>query len=114
MLCFVLSTAVDAQPRVKDGVLTDARGMSLYWWNNDVPGSGKSVCTGACSQSWPPMVAKADAKPAGDFSIITRDDGVKQWAYKGHPLYLWVNDLKPGDKTGDGFRHGLWHLAKVE
>ena len=60
------------------------------------------------------MVAKADAKPAGDFSIITRDDGVKQWAYKGHPLYLWVNDLKPGDKTGDGFRHGLWHLAKVE
>jgi len=103
-----------AQPKVTDGVITDERGMSLYWWNNDVPGSGKSVCTGPCTLSWPPMIAKANATPSGEFSLITREDGAKQWAYKGRPLYLWVNDAKPGDKTGDGFRSGLWHLAKPE
>ena len=104
--------AATAQPKVSDGVVTDEKGMSLYWWNNDVPGSGKSVCEGACTLSWPPLLAKADAKPGGDFSIITRGDGSKQWAHKGRPLYLWVNDSKPGDQTGDGFRSGLWHLAK--
>lgn len=107
-----LATAAAAQPKLADGVVTNESGMSLYWWNNDVPGSGKSVCTGPCTLTWPPMVASADAKPAGDFSIINRDDGTRQWAYKGHPLYLWVNDAKPGDKTGDGFRNGLWHLAR--
>ncbi|MBT9599045.1 MAG: hypothetical protein IV094_23945 [Vitreoscilla sp.] len=106
------ATSAAAQPKLTDGVVTNESGMSLYWWNNDVPGSGKSVCIGPCTLSWPPMVASADAKPAGDFSIINRDDGTLQWAYKGHPLYLWVNDAKPGDKTGDGFRNGLWHLAR--
>jgi len=101
-----------SQPKLTDGVVTDEHGMSLYWWNNDVPGSGKSVCVGPCTLSWPPMLAKEGAQASGDFSIITRDDGAKQWAFKGHPLHLWVNDQKPGDKTGDGFRNGLWHLAK--
>ena len=103
-----------AQPKVANGVITDERGMSLYWWNNDVPGSGKSVCTGPCPLSWPPLIAKVDAMPSGDFSLITRDDGAKQWAHKGRPLYLWINDAKPGDKTGDGFRGGIWHAAKPE
>ena len=102
----------DAQPKVVDDVLTDAAGMSLYWWDNDSPGSGKSVCNHACALSWPPMVAKDDESATGDYSIITRDDGKRQWVYKGRPLYLWVNDQKPGDRTGDGFRGGTWHLAK--
>ena len=40
------------------------------------------------------------------------DDGAKQWAYKGKPLYGWVKDTKPGDKIGDGFLNGAWHVAK--
>ena len=44
-------------------------------------------------------------------SIITRDDGSKQWAWKGKPLYYWVKDGKPGDKTGDGFNK-VWQVAK--
>jgi predicted lipoprotein with Yx(FWY)xxD motif len=43
--------------------------------------------------------------------VIVRDDGSRQWAYKGKPLYLWVKDHKPGDTTGDGFR-GVWHVAR--
>ena len=47
---------------------------------------------------------------SGDWSVLARDDGSKQWAYKGKPLYLWVKDQKPGDKTGDGFNK-VWHVA---
>jgi predicted lipoprotein with Yx(FWY)xxD motif len=56
-------------------------------------------------------MAAADAKPSGDYTVITRDDGGKQWAYKGKPLYLWIKDSKPGDKTGDGFNNA-WRVAR--
>jgi predicted lipoprotein with Yx(FWY)xxD motif len=50
------------------------------------------------------------AKANGDWSVVTRDDGKKQWAFKGKPLYFWAKDMKPGEKTGDGF-NGVWHTA---
>lgn len=43
--------------------------------------------------------------------MIVRDDGKKQWAFKGKPLYYWAKDTKPGDKTGDGFNK-VWQVAK--
>ena len=52
------------------------------------------------------------AKATGDWTIITRDDGLKQWAYKGKPVYAFAKDTKAGDKTGDGFLNGAWHIAK--
>ncbi len=42
---------------------------------------------------------------------MTRDDGRRQWAYKGKPLYTWARDQQPGDRTGDGFNN-LWRVAK--
>jgi predicted lipoprotein with Yx(FWY)xxD motif len=48
---------------------------------------------------------------SGDWKIVTRDDNSKQWTYKGKPVYLWIKDTKPGDKTGDGV-NGVWRLAK--
>ena len=56
-------------------------------------------------------MARAEDKVSGDLSINTRDDGSKQWAYKGKPLYFWAKDAKPGDKTGDGINQ-VWHTAK--
>lgn len=56
-------------------------------------------------------MAGTDAKASGDWSIVTRDDGGKQWAYKGKPLYVYSKDGKPGDKTGDNFNN-VWHVAK--
>ena len=55
-------------------------------------------------------MAADDAKASADYSVVTRDDGKKQYAYKGKPLYFWVKDAKPGDKTGDGFNN-VWHTA---
>jgi len=51
--------------------------------------------------------------PMGNYSIITRDDGSKQWAYKGRPLYNWKNDKKPGDITGDGSPTGAAALEQI-
>ena len=104
-------TALAQGTTAADGVLTNAAGMTLYTFDKDTAGSGKSVCNGPCAASWPPLPATASDKPTGDYTIVTRDDGAKQWAYKGKPLYLWVNDKKPGDKTGDNVG-GVWKIAK--
>jgi predicted lipoprotein with Yx(FWY)xxD motif len=112
--CSTMDSMMGAPPaptKVMDGVLTNSAGMTLYTFDKDTAGGGKSVCNGPCAASWPPLLAAADAKARGDFSIITRDDGTKQWAYKGKPLYLWVKDSKPGDRTGDGFNNA-WRLAR--
>lgn len=95
----------------KDGALVGPNGMTLYTFDKDTAGSGKSACNGPCAANWPPLAASADAKPTGDWSVVTRDDGSKQWAYKGKPLYYWVKDTKAGDKTGDGVNQ-VWHTAK--
>ena len=105
-------SSVAAPPtKVMDSVLTNSAGMTLYTFDKDAAGSGKSTCNGPCATNWPPLLAAADARSSGDYTIITRDDGAKQWAYKGKPLYLWIKDSKPGDRTGDGFNNA-WRLAR--
>ncbi|MBL8525997.1 MAG: hypothetical protein JNN20_20120 [Betaproteobacteria bacterium] len=84
----------------KEGLLVDARGMTLYTYDPDIAGSGRSSCNGPCAAVWPPLKVEPGDKPQSDFSIVTRDDGVRQWAYKGKALYLWGRDTKPGDATG--------------
>jgi len=90
-------------------VLTDEKGMSLYIFDKDV--DGKIACVDACAQNWPPLMAAAADKATGDYSIVNRADGAKQWAYKGKPLYRWIKDMKPGDTSGDGFKD-LWKVAR--
>jgi predicted lipoprotein with Yx(FWY)xxD motif len=92
----------------KGKALVDAKGMALYTFDRDT--AGKSNCNGQCAQNWPPLIAVAGASAAGDWTIVTRDDGSRQWAYKGKPLYLWVKDTKPGEVTGDGVNN-VWHVA---
>jgi predicted lipoprotein with Yx(FWY)xxD motif len=100
-----------APAKSMDGTLVGPNGMTLYTFDRDAPGSGKSACNGPCAANWPPLMAKADAKPTGAWTIVTRDDGTKQWAYQGKPLYYWTKDQKPGDKTGDGVNN-VWKTAK--
>jgi predicted lipoprotein with Yx(FWY)xxD motif len=97
--------------KIADGALTGPNGMTLYTFDKDTQNSGKSVCNGPCAANWPPLMAANTDKASGDYSVITRDDGTKQWALKGKPLYYWAKDSKPGDKTGDGVLT-VWHTAK--
>jgi predicted lipoprotein with Yx(FWY)xxD motif len=94
-------------------VLTTANGMTLYTFTADTP--GVSTCTGSCAQAWPPLTTAAAsvAAPAGAtgaFSLVARDDGSKQVAYNGAPLYTYASDTKPGDATGQGVG-GKWFVA---
>jgi len=105
------SMADTAPVKTADGVLTGPNGMTLYTFDPDPQGGGKSVCNGTCATNWPPLRAMDTDKASGDYTVLTRDDGKKQWAVKGKPLYYWAKDSKPGDKTGDGVL-GKWHAAK--
>ena len=93
----------------KGKALVDPNGMTLYVFDRN--SGGKSSCTGVCAQTWPPLAAPATAKAAGDWGLTARDDGSRQWAYKGKPLYKWSKDTKPGDVTGDGVNN-VWHIAR--
>ena len=106
------ATPGDGAPaQTHDGALVGANGMTLYIFDRDPAGGSKSVCNGPCAANWPPLVAAADARDQGDWSVLTRDDGTRQWAYKGKPLYYWAKDAKPGDRTGDGVNQ-VWHTAR--
>lgn len=109
--CSTYATGPAAPAMMSDGMLTGSNGMTLYTFDRDAAGSGKSVCNDACAKNWPPLMAKSGDMGRGDYSVITRDDGGKQWAYKGKPLYYWIKDQKPGDKTGDGVNN-VWRIAK--
>jgi predicted lipoprotein with Yx(FWY)xxD motif len=89
--------------------LVDGKMMTLYVFAKDQP--GVSNCNDMCAKNWPPLAAAAGAKPMGDWTVITRADGSKQWAYKGMPLYTWIKDSKPGDATGNGVGNGVWKIA---
>ena len=94
----------------KGKILTDAKGMTLYTFDRDTT-PGKSACNGQCAANWPPLMAAAGDTSSGDWTVITRDDGSKMWAYKGKPLYTWVRDTKPGETTGDGVQN-VWKIAR--
>ena len=109
--CSSYATQPAAPAKLSGGMLTGSNGMTLYTFDKDAAGSGKSVCNGPCATNWPPLHVMDGESGGGEYSIVTRDDGKKQWAFKGKPLYFWAKDMKPGDKTGDGFNN-VWRVAK--
>ena len=95
-------------------VLTDTARMTLYTFDDDITKPGGSACNGNCAVNWPPLLARDDATSdgiGGDYTLVTRDDNTKQWAYLGMPLYHWKNDNVLGDTTGENI-HGEWFVAQ--
>lgn len=112
LLLSVFAHGADAPPlKAANGLLVDATGMTVYTYDKDASGSGKSSCVAACAKNWPPVMAPAGAL-AEPWSVVTRADGGKQLAHRGKPLYTFVKDKKAGDKTGDGMG-GAWHVVDV-
>lgn len=79
--------------------LNDSTGKPLYTFARDTT-PGKSACNGPCVAAWPPLMATSTDKDMGDWTVITRDDGGKQWAYKGKPLYTYAKDTAGQPATG--------------
>lgn len=71
--------------------------LTLYVSSRDRP--GKSNCNSGCDSAWPPLLVSKDeaTEKVGDWTVIVRDDGRKQWAYKGQPVYLRVHDIPLGE-----------------
>lgn len=98
-------------------VVTNTAGFTLYEFDKDTAGNGKSACTASCASTWPPATASSSSpgKPSGlsgTLTTITRDDGTMQLALDGHPLYRFSGDSAAGQTNGDGVG-GIWHAAKA-
>lgn len=98
--------------RQRGEILVEIKGRGVYTYDGDKV-ANQSDCFAQCRLLWPPVYAHDEAKPKGSFTILVRkDDGKRQWAFKGKPLYRWVSDVKRGDAGGDGVA-GVWRLVKV-
>jgi predicted lipoprotein with Yx(FWY)xxD motif len=106
-LSMLVAGAVQAQPVMRDGVLADAAGRTVYIFDKDTV--GKSNCTDACLVKWPAFVAKPGAAAKGEFGLIDAN-GARQWTVNGKPLYYFVGDAKAGDRNGNGMG-GVWHVV---
>ncbi len=105
------TTTIAARETDQGGVLVDAEGMTLYVSGSDQ--TGESSCYADCARNWPPAAAPINAESQGTLAVIAREDGTRQWAYKGRPLYRWAGDKQPGDVTGDGLG-GAWAVARTD
>lgn len=100
-------------PAVMDrGILVDLQGFTLYTFDGDRR-PNVSTCFGICETLWPPLFASIDSTARGEFSLVFRRDGTRQWAWRGKPLYRWARDRKPGDVTGDKVNN-VWHLIRQQ
>jgi predicted lipoprotein with Yx(FWY)xxD motif len=95
-------------------LFADARGRVLYVYDEDK--GGQPTCTADCAAAWPALTAPAGAAATGDFTVVDRADGTRQWAWKGKPLYLSAKDQRPGETAGEapgGKFHALWSRPGV-
>jgi len=106
----------------------DTDNKPLYVFDKDRP--DQSTCIGDCASLWPPLLAAANARPSGDWTLIRRTDTQsRQWAYLKRPLYTFSKDNpKTGSAQGVTGRHdlsldnrasgdgaaGLWHTQLVK
>ncbi len=104
--------------------LSEAAGGSNAWVNPsshrtlyflDVDTATGGTCTGGCLGLWPVFAATAGSVGADNMTVITRSDNTgQQWAYQGHPLYMYAGDNGPDQTNGDGIPDfgGHWHVAR--
>jgi len=108
------------QPRLRL-VFADREALTLYTYDKDEP--GKSNCVGECATTWPPALVTEGAVPLGEWTVVNRADGVKQWAFRGRPLYTYVKDAPPPEGSmasfmggGGSAGHGIdnvWNIFEV-
>ena len=96
---FTANVAIAQSVAEMNGILA-ASGRTLYTFDKDA--ANKSNCNGGCAAAWPPFLVKDGDRTSGEFRVVTRDDGTRQWAMNGKPLYFYAADVQAGDAKGDG------------
>lgn len=91
-------------------ILTDAEGMTIYFFANDTEGT--SNCEGDCLANWPPVTVEGEPV-AGDgveaeLGTIEGNDGSTQLTVNGFPAYYFAGDQAAGDTNGQGVGEVWW------
>jgi predicted lipoprotein with Yx(FWY)xxD motif len=88
-------------------LVVTAERASVYTWDRDAP--NKSNCYDRCTDEWSPVLAPEFAEGNGEWGVIQRSPGVKQWTFRTKPLYTDA-------RAGEGRRTSLagsdvpgWH-----
>lgn len=79
-------------------LLTTAKTYSVYAYDQDT--ADASACHGQCAQTWKPILAPALARPRGEWGIIERAPGVRQWTFRDQPLYTHTRDSLAWSQEG--------------
>ena len=93
--------------------LVDDKGMTLYLFTKDSPGT--STCYDKCATAWPPLLTSGNATAgagvdASKLGTTARTDGTTQVTYNGWPLYYFAKDKQAGDTTGQGVG-SVWYVV---
>lgn len=105
------SFAIKEVPDAAAFAVVDARGHTIYGFTGEEIPAAENCASSTC-QDWTPLAAPQLAREIGDFSFKVRDDGIRQWTYKGQPLYTYSGDLAPGYANGAGV-DDRWSVAAV-
>ncbi len=101
--------------RLHATILVSSSGRTLY--HLSVERKGHFICLDkTCLSFWHPLLVPKGTKPTGRVALgtVRRPNGLLQIAYRGEPLYTFVQDARRGDVKGEGFKDvGVWHAATV-
>ena len=102
-----------ASQRLVGGTNSTNPGFTLYAFDSDL-GSAGSTCNDSCATNWPPvLVTDGEVANISGLSLVTRDDGSSQAAYKGRPLYFYSGDTEASDTSGQSVS-GWWKLGQEQ
>ncbi len=110
---FTVQTAQASVNGKTTTILTNAQGLTLYYFTPDT--ASKTVCTGSCAQTWPPLLFTGTGKPTastalpGEVEVYKNANG-NQVIYNDHPLYSYSGDSAAGQTSGEGL-FGKWFVA---
>ena len=110
---FTVQTAQATVSGKTTTILINAQGLTLYYFTPDT--ASKTVCTGSCAQTWPPLLFTGTGKPTastalpGEVEVYTNANG-NQVIYNDHPLYTYSGDSAAGQTSGEGL-FGKWFVA---
>jgi predicted lipoprotein with Yx(FWY)xxD motif len=98
-------------------ILVAANGRTLYLFTRDV--TPRSRCYGACASAWPPYLfsgtpGAGSGVSQGLLGKVRRSDGRTQVTYRGHPLYYFVAERRPGQilcQAAPEFG-GTWYVVR--
>ena len=109
----VIQTATVTIKGQSQTVLTNAKGLTLYYFTPD--SATQSACSGQCAQTWPPLFFTGSGSPTssanltGKLSVLADVNG-NQVEYNSHLLYAFAGDAAPGQTNGQGL-FGKWFVA---